>query len=165
MPTNGEKNNIYCVGLGQSEELLTYISININVAGGRRGLGCGWVKGVGCPCALSFCKQFSYLPRRMLRAANNLVSGQLWTAHTHTHTTIYVYLHTHILNARDHKYVCLSRSFFCVRHFVYFSHVTVKIVCILFCAGIVISLPRPKLGVGLGLGLGLGRRLNVCQIE
>lgn len=40
------------------------------------GMGAG-LRGVGRPCALSFCKQFSYLPRRMLRAANNLVSGQL----------------------------------------------------------------------------------------
>lgn len=45
----------------------------------------------------------------------------------------------------------------------YFSHVTVKIVCILFCAGIVIFLPRLELLFGLGLRLNYGgtcARLN-----
>lgn len=65
-----------CVGLGQSEELLTHIHIYKYKSGsmGAKGGGGGEA---GCPCALSFCKQFSYLRHRMLRAANNLVSGQL----------------------------------------------------------------------------------------
>lgn len=129
------------------------------MAGGRWGGDWGGrVKGGRLPLC------FVILQAIFILAASHAACSKqfgVWSVvnRTHTQITICVYLHTHILNARDHKYVCLSRSFFCVRHFVYFSHVTVKIVCILFCAGIVISLPRPELGVGLGLGL--GRRLNL----
>lgn len=85
MPTNGEKNNIYCVGLGQSEELLTYIYIYKYKCGW--GWGWGRVKGGRPPLC------FVILQAIFILAASHAACSKqfgVWSVvnrtHTHTHT-------------------------------------------------------------------------------